>query len=35
VEQVRVNYDVEAACAAIAAAGLPTAFAQTLRTGKA
>jgi predicted phosphodiesterase len=35
VEQVRVAYDIDGACAAIAAAGLPDAFAQTLRTGKA
>lgn len=35
VEQVRVDYDIEGACAAIAAAGLPDAFARTLRTGKA
>lgn len=35
VEQVRVDYDIEGACAAIAAAGLPGAFAETLRTGKA
>jgi predicted phosphodiesterase len=33
-EQQRVTYDVEGACAAIKAAGLPEAFAQTLRTGR-
>lgn len=32
--QQRVAYDVEGACAAIKAAGLPDAFAQTLRTGR-
>lgn len=32
--QHRVAYDVEAACAAIAAAGLPEEFATTLRTGR-
>lgn len=32
--QQRVAYDVEAACAAIKSAGLPEAFAQTLRTGR-
>lgn len=35
VEQVRVSYDIEAACAALAKAGLPSEFAETLRTGKA
>ena len=35
VEQVRVAYDVESECAAIAKAGLPSAFAETLRTGRA
>lgn len=35
VEQVRVDYDIEAACAAVAKAGLPNEFAETLRTGKA
>lgn len=34
-EQVRVPYDIEGACAAISAAGLPQEFAETLRTGKA
>lgn len=34
-EQIRVDYDVEGACAAIAAAGLPAAFAESLRTGRA
>ncbi|MFN0097219.1 MAG: metallophosphoesterase family protein [Gemmatimonadaceae bacterium] len=34
-EQVRVAYDIEAACAAVAAAGLPEEFAQSLRTGRA
>lgn len=34
-EQVRVDYDIEAACAAVAAAGLPEEFAQSLRTGRA
>jgi predicted phosphodiesterase len=34
-EQVRVTYDLEGACAAIIAAGLPTEFAATLRTGTA
>jgi predicted phosphodiesterase len=33
-EQVRVAYDVEGACAALLAAGLPRAFADTLRTGR-
>ncbi len=33
-EQQRVTYDVEGACAAIKAAGLPKAFAETLRTGR-
>lgn len=33
-EQMRVPYDVEAACGALLAAGLPTAFAETLRTGR-
>jgi predicted phosphodiesterase len=32
--QQRVGYDVEGACAAIKAAGLPEAFAETLRTGR-
>lgn len=31
----RVSYDVEGACAAIAEAGLPHAFAETLRSGRA
>ena len=34
-EHVRVAYDIEGACAAIRAAGLPEAFATTLRTGRA
>ena len=34
-EQVRVDYDIEGACAAVAAAGLPEEFAQSLRTGRA
>lgn len=34
-EQVRVAYDIAGACAAIAAAGLPEEFAETLRTGTA
>ncbi|MCC7002527.1 MAG: metallophosphoesterase family protein [Gemmatimonadaceae bacterium] len=34
-EQVRVDYDIDAACAAVAAAGLPEEFAQSLRTGRA
>lgn len=34
-EQVRVAYDVRAACDAIGSAGLPAAFAETLRTGRA
>lgn len=33
-EQVRVPYDVESACAALLAAGLPAAFAETLRSGR-
>jgi predicted phosphodiesterase len=33
-EQQRVSYDVEGACTAIKAAGLPEAFAETLRTGR-
>lgn len=33
-EQQRVGYDVEGACAAINAASLPDAFAETLRTGR-
>lgn len=32
--QQRVSYDVEGACAAIKSAGLPDAFADTLRTGR-
>lgn len=35
VEQVRVDYDIEGACAALATAGLPREFADTLRTGRA
>jgi predicted phosphodiesterase len=35
VEQIRVSYDIEAACAAVEKAGLPSEFAQTLRNGKA
>lgn len=34
-EQRRVPYDIEGACSAIAAAGLPQEFAETLRTGRA
>lgn len=34
-EQQRVSYDVEGACAALRAAGLPGAFADTLRSGLA
>lgn len=33
-EQIRVPYDVEAAGAAVLAAGLPAAFAETIRTGR-
>jgi hypothetical protein len=35
VEQIRVSYDIEAACVALKEAGLPSEFAETLRTGKA
>jgi predicted phosphodiesterase len=35
VEQIRVNYNIEAACIALTEAGLPSEFAETLRTGKA
>lgn len=35
VEQVRVAYDIEAACAALKSAALPDAFADSLRTGLA
>lgn len=34
-DHVRVQYDIEGACAAVRAAGLPEAFATTLRTGRA
>jgi predicted phosphodiesterase len=34
-EQIRVTYDIEAACKAVSNAGLPSEFADTLRTGKA
>lgn len=34
-EQRRVDYDIEGACEAIRAAGLPDAFAATLRSGRA
>ncbi len=33
-EQIRVPYDVDAASAAVLAAGLPAAFAETIRTGR-
>lgn len=33
-EQIRLSYDVESACAALLSAGLPAAFAATLRSGR-